>query len=369
MKNLTELLEKIHESVSKLKESDKIFILHHDDADGCSSAAMFSIIIQNLIDKPPDELIATKPRDYRLKELKQGSPNYVFVLDVPLSPENLSMFDGFVLDHHVIENQKSSQNMLYINPREFIKEDEKVPPTSYMVYKLLKQMFPEEKVSWIAGIGITEDHRVEICKEVFEDVKKEYPTLFRGGINQFELERSVFGEMWDMVRSGKMTRESEGAKTAVLALMECKDRPDKFLNGLTQHSGVLKRFYDKVMYYIEDSIRDAEQNAKFHSEKKVMFYETKRMRMSGSTSFISDKLRQQFPERIICVIHKHSLDGRVKVSVRLEQSKIDVDLIEVLNKIKEKISSLKGGGHKSAVGAEMRIDDLEKFKEEFLASI
>ncbi len=180
------------------------------------------------------------------------------------------------------------------------------------------------------------------------------------------MEKSFFGELWDMVRSGRMVKGSEGARTAVLALIECKDRPDKFVNGLTQHSLALRRFYEKLAYETENLLRDVEKRAKFFKKEKVVIYEQKRMKLRGLTSFLSDKIRQRYPEWIAYVIIKDYSGRKVKISIRLEQSKREENLVAMIEKIKEKIPNLKGGGHKTAVGVVLDSEDAIRFEEEFL---
>ncbi len=51
LNNLNELFLQIEEIIKKIKPSDKICLVHHDDTDGCSSAALFSILIHDMIGK------------------------------------------------------------------------------------------------------------------------------------------------------------------------------------------------------------------------------------------------------------------------------------------------------------------------------
>jgi len=239
-----------------------------------------------------------------------------------------------------------------------------------MVYKILNKFFPSEKVAWIAGIGITEDHRVSLCKDLFEKVKKETPELLKvRKIDQESLEKSFFGELCDMVRSGRMLKGVEGAKTAVLALVECKDRPDKFVNGLTQHSLALRRFYDKVAYGTQNYMRDVEKDGKFYRKQKVIIYEQPHVKLRGLTSFIADKIRQKYPDWIAYVINKEYGGKKSKISIRLEQERRDEDLVSIVENIKKKIPSVKGGGHRSAIGVILGLDDAHEFEKEFLNSI
>jgi len=373
LKNLDELLENIENILKKIKRSDKICVIHHDDSDGNTSAALFSILLREMIDVYPIlfPIIGIENVNNKLiNRIKAMNPDFVFVFDVTVEPKELDIFKGFVLDHHIFTEIEQREDMPYFNPRSFEKEDEKVPPTCYIVYRVLKNLYPNEKVAWIAGIGITEDHRVDLCKDVFEEVMKETPELLKvRKINQKNLEMSLFGELSDMVRSGRMIKGTEGAKTAVLALIECKDRPDKLINGLTQHSLVLRRFYEKLSYEMQDCMRDIVMRGNFHKKEKVIIYKQKGMRIRGLTSYLADKIRQKYPSWIAYVVKEDYSRGEAKMSIRLEQTKRGENLVSIIEKIKEKIPNLKGGGHKSAVGVIPNLNDVIEFEKEFLNSI
>jgi single-stranded DNA-specific DHH superfamily exonuclease len=373
LKNLNDLIGVSKKILKKIKPNDKICIVHHDDSDGCCSAALFSIIIHDLIGDYPEFFPVTgleKINRGLIKRIKSIYPDHVFVFDMSVEPKEFSDFKGFVLDHHIFSNIESREKMPYLNPRIYEKNDEKVPPTCCIVFRLLQDLLLSKGLAWIAGIGITEDHRVELCSDVFEIIKNETPDLLKvKNIDQENLEKSVFGEFSDMVRSGRMIRGVEGAKTAVWALIECKDRPDKFINGLTRHSLALRRFYEKLTYATQNILKDVEKYARFHKKQKAIFYEQEKTKIRGMTSFLSDKIRQKYPEWIICVMNKEYGGRKSKISIRLEQKKRNENLVSILEKIKEKIPSLRGGGHKSAIGVIINAENVSQFEEEFLNSI
>jgi len=373
LKNLSDLIGQAETIIKNIKKFDKICLIHHDDSDGCCSAALFTILIHNLIGDYPILFPITGTENINkqlLTKIESFNPDFVFAFDVTANPNDLDHFKGFVLDHHVFFGVESRKDMPYLNPHSFEKDDEKVVPTCYMVHMILKKFFPSEKVVWIAGIGITEDHRVNLCKDVFEKIKEESPELLKiEKINQENLEKSFFGELCDMVRSGRMMKGPEGAKTAVLALVECKDRPDKFVNGLTQHSLALRRFYDKVTYETQNYIRDVEKNGKFYRKQKVIVYEQPHVKLRGLTSFIADKIRQKYPDWVSYVINKEYAGKRSKISIRLEQERRDEDLVSIIEGIKKKMPSVKGGGHKSAIGVILDLDNVHEFEKEFLNAI
>jgi len=372
LNNLDELISLLEKEIKKVKNADKVCIIHHDDADGCCSAALMSILLFKLTNQFPELFPIRGPNNISrnmFSKLKIINPDFVFTLDVTIHPKKLSLFNGFILDHHM-QNIPHGDTMLYINPRSFEKVDENVPPTSYIVYRLLKRFFPEERYGWIAAIGITEDHRVELCKDIFLEVMEDYSKIFKvEKISQEFVEKSVFGELWDMVRSGRMIKDGEGAKIAVMALIECKDDPLKFINGVGTNSYLLKKFYETTKKEIEKILQDVLMKGKFYHDKKVLVYEAKFSKINSLTSFASDKLRQKYPDWIICVVGRDFRGQNKKISIRLEQSRRDVNLVEIVNKIKEQMPKVKGGGHKSAVGVSLPKNDVDRFFKLFLSLI
>jgi single-stranded DNA-specific DHH superfamily exonuclease len=112
-----------------------------------------------------------------------------------------------------------------------------------------------------------------------------------------------------------------------------------------------------------------EKRGLFLKREKVIIYEQERMKMRGMTSFIADKIRQRYPEWIAYVINKGYGRDKSKISIRLEQEERKEDLVEIIEKIKEKNPNIKGGGHKSAIGVILDVDDAIEFEKEFLALV
>jgi len=362
---LKTMIKDMQSYLDRVSPDDTVCLIHHDDADGCTSAALFSIIIKRLSGINPILFPVRGTGNVNksmINRLKTLNPDFVFTLDIPLKPRRIGLFRGFVLDHHIFDEIRPTSSILYFNPRVFEKEDNKVVPVSYITYRLLNEMFPEEKVSWIAAIGVTGDHRVELCSDVFDDLKKEYPELFNlKEITQNNVENSIFGKFWDMIRSGRMVKKMEGARTAVLALLECKNDPDKLLNGLTQHSSALRKFYDKVSYATEGFLINIRDKAEFHNDKKVVIYKAKKSSISALTSFIADKIRQKYPEWIVVVVGGESRGKDKNISIRLEQTRRDDNLASLVKKLEEKVPTVSGGGHKAAVGASVSPEFLDEF--------
>ena len=58
-----------------------------------------------------------------------------------------------------------------------------------------------------------------------------------------------------------------------------------------------------------------------------------------------------------------------KISIRLEQSERNEDLTSILDKVKGKVLTVRGGGHKSAIGVSVSQEDLNDFFREFIGFV
>ena len=140
------------------------------------------------------------------------------------------------------------------------------------------------------------------------------------------------------------------------------------INGLTQHSLALRRFYDKVSYETQNYISDVEKDARFYKKGKIIVYEQPHTKLRGLTSFIADKIRKKYPEWVSYVINKE-YSGKAKISIRLEQEKRNENLVSIIEKIKERMPKVKGGGHEAAIGVVLDLEDVYEFEEKFLKLI
>jgi len=72
---------------------------------------------------------------------------------------------------------------------------------------------------------------------------------------------------------------------------------------------------------------------------------------------ISNRLAYEFPDRVIVVSY---IQGR-KVNVSIRGQRIKAKVMEIVKELK----NTTGGGHESAVGIQMDLDDLNLFKAKF----
>ena len=92
LKNLNDLINVSKKILKQIKPTDKICIVHHDDSDGCCSAALFSIIIHDLIGDYPILFPVTgleKINSGFIKKINSMNPDYVFVFDLSVDPKEI----------------------------------------------------------------------------------------------------------------------------------------------------------------------------------------------------------------------------------------------------------------------------------------
>ena len=102
---------------------------------------------------------------------------------------------------------------------------------------------------------------------------------------------------------------------------------------------------------INKKIKELADRAEVQQEKILFF------KYGGELSFsseLSNELWYRFPKKIIVVAY---VKGN-KVNISLRGKNIKKDFLKVIGDIE----GAKGGGHDNAVGAQIKFDDLEKFK-------
>ena len=118
---------------------------------------------------------------------------------------------------------------------------------------------------------------------------------------------------------------------------------------------------NKIMHYrfneIDKRYRKLMEKAKAEiSEEKILFFQySSDLSISAN---LSNQLSYLFPDKVIVVMR--ILDMKVSISVRGKNIRG-----KVLKAIKG-LEDSSGGGHENAVGAQIRVEDLEKFREKLV---
>lgn len=335
--------------VERLKEflnvEGKRILIYHRDADGIASAAL---LLKFFPDFEPIPRKGPKMDESFLKTLIKKDPFLVVFLDIPVDQEiksvrflesKLPSCRFVIIDHHIIENNMNSSNILHINPRFKLKNS--YIPVSYVMYRLLGSLgFDVKKHIWISIAGIIGDHAYNECSELLRECEKIYPGFI--GIN---IETSKAKGITDLVSAAIANKGFKGASEILKIFTKAEGIEDLEKN---EPIAEMKREIDnEVKKLLKDFNEKKEENGILVSYRIETRY--------NLSPTISGLLSEKNPEKIILVYKKS--EGGWKISLRYQKG--GINLGSIVKKCLGPEDS--GGGHEKAAGG--IIKDIKGFKE------
>jgi len=336
--------KQVQEIREHLDKAQNPLFLFDNDPDGLCSF----LLLQRYIGRGKGVPIKSFPEltvDY-LRKVTELKADYIFILDKPLvSKEFLEEIRKINIpvvwiDHHEIDKKDIPKFIYYYNPL-FNKNKTNEPVTT-----LCYQIADNEKDLWIAVAGSISD---KFVPDFYSEFRKNYPDLAIDSENAFDIfYKSQIGKIARIF--GFALKDRITNVVNMLKFLMKVETPYDVLEETGKNYTMHHRFN-----YLNIKYQKILQKAKFIAEKqdKFLFFQ-----YSGDTSMSSDlsnELSYLFPEKIIVVIY---LSG-VKANISIRGKNIRD---RVLNAIYN-LEGASGGGHEDAVGARIRIQDIEKFKE------
>ena len=324
------------------KAQNPIFFFDNDPDGLCSF-----LLLQRYIGRGKGIAIKSFPEmsgEY-FRRIEELNADYIFILDKPMvSSDFFDQVKNFNIpvvwiDHHNIEGLKIPKFIHYYNSA--MKNPKKNEPVTYLCYKITNR----KEDLWIAVAGCIFDRFVP---DFYSDFCKLYPDLTIKSEDAFDIYfKSQIGHIVKIFCFGLKDRITNVIKMTKF-LTEVKTPYDVLEESNKNHEMHIR--YRQISKRYNKLIERAKEIA---TEDKLLLFQ-----YSGDLSIsadISNELCYLFPKKIVIVIYttgiKASISGRGK-NVK--------DLI--LKSIKG-IEGATGGGHENAVGAQVKINDLEKFKE------
>jgi single-stranded DNA-specific DHH superfamily exonuclease len=285
--------------------------------------------------------------DY-FRKINELNADYVFILDKPVvSQEFFKRIEEVNIptvwiDHHTIDKKDIPDFVDYYNP--LFNEDKNNEPVTV----LCQQINDRKKDLWLAVVGSISD---KFVPDFYSDFEKDYPELSIKSESAFEIfYNSQIGKIVKLF-SFALKDKTTNVITMLKFLMKVKT-PHEVLEKSNKNYIMHERFdqidrkYQKLLIKAEEISVDS---------KKVLFFQ-----YGGDMSISSDlanELTYRFPKKIIVVIY---LKG-IKANISVRGKKIKDKILEVIKNLKEAT----GGGHEDAVGAQINVEDVEKFRERF----
>lgn len=342
-KQITEIREHLHNAQNPLFFFD-------NDADGLCSF----LLLQRYIERGKGISIKSFPsltQEY-FRRVKELNADYIFILDKPSVDKDF--FDEarqinipiVWIDHHATDLNEIPDYVHYYNP--FFNKLKTTEPVTNICYEITSK----KEDLWIAVAGCIADNFVP---DFYLNFKKKYSDLSLDSRNAFDIfyksEIGKIARIFNFALKDKTTNVINMLKY----LMKIKT-PYEVLEENSKNYAMHNRF-NEINKKIQKLVEKAKQ-VKINHEKLLFFQYGGNLSISSD---LSNELSYIFPEKIIVVIYVTGI--KANISAR----GVGVKKV-ILNAIKE-LKDATGGGHENAVGAKIKIKDLEIFRENLIKLI
>ncbi len=278
------------------------------------------------------------------RRVEELNADYIFILDKPVVSSDF--FDAVRqinipvvwIDHHDIDRKTIPDFVDYYNP--IFNRGKKNEPVTYLCQKIAKQ---KEDI-WLAVIGCVADHFIP---DFYSEFLKKYPDLGIKTDKPFGiLYNSQIGRIARML--GFALQDSITNVVRMMKFLMKAKNPYEVLEMTPKNREMHERFNEidkRYQKFIEKA------RAKVGDDKLVFFQYSSDLSLS---SHLSNELSYLFPEKIIVVMRV--LEVTTSISMRGKNVR------GMVLKAIEGLEGASGGGHENAVGAKIKSEDLEKFK-------
>ncbi len=276
----------------------------------------------------------------KIYELK---PDYIFVLDKPIISADFieevrKMNLPFVwIDHHD-EEPENLEGISYYNPNK--QKEKSSEPVTYWAWKLSNM----KEDLWLAVCGCIGDN---FMPEFAEEFKERYAELWDEDVG------TAFQALFE-TDIGKITRvlsfalkdRTSSVVRMLKTLLKTKNPRDILADDVRNH--ILFRF-NQVNKKYQDLL---EKVGKFVRGKIVYFQYGGDLSLSAD---IANELSYRHPGKVVVVAYIKGT--KANISLRGKNAR------KLTEKAIEGLEDATGGGHESATGAKVNVEDLPKFKE------
>lgn len=280
--------------------------------------------------------------DY-FRKVHELEADYIFILDKPIVSKEF--FDEVEehnipvvwIDHHDVQEVPEFVN--YYHPLSAGKNNE---PVTYLCYKLSEK----KEDAWIAVIGCIFDKYVP---DFYPEFEKNYPDLSVKYDDAFDIfYKSSIGKIAKIFSFGLKDRTTN-VVNMLRFLTEVKT-PYEVLEETSKNFSMHNRFNqinEKYQKLMEKAILVGKA-----SDEILFFQYGGELSISGD---LANELNYRFPEKIIVVVYLSGIKANISARGKNVRS--------LILKAIEGLEDSTGGGHSDAVGAKIRVEDIERFRE------
>jgi single-stranded DNA-specific DHH superfamily exonuclease len=333
------------EQISDIKEhleraQNPIFFFDNDPDGLCSF-----LLLQKWIGRGKGVAIKSFPAldEHYFRKVEELNADYIFILDKPVVSKGFfervkeRNIPVVWIDHHSIDFEPPDF-VSYFNPAVILGHCEPVTTLCYQITQRKQDL-------WIAVIGSIADGHIP---SFYEQFLENYPDLGIKTDNPFEvLYNSRIGEVIMILGDGLKDTTTNVVK--MLKFLISINSPYSVLEENTKNFSIHKRAkYIRQKY---EHILDKAKSVSKGSGKLLFFKYSGDLSVSGE---IANHLKYLYPTKYILVAYVNG--SKVNLSLRGKNIK------EFLSRAIEGFEGASGGGHNDAVGGQMNVNDLDKFR-------
>ncbi|UCE29574.1 MAG: hypothetical protein JSV85_02320 [Candidatus Bathyarchaeota archaeon] len=379
MKDWNSIIEKSDAILSPIFKGDSVFLLFHDDADGCTAAAIILDLIARKTSKEIEDFTSPEKHSIELTPrtiaaIAETGPKYIVSVDLALTRsvnKAKSLLDALnarmlVYDHHVqSRHQRWPETLIHLNPLNFNLGNK---PASCYAYMLHRHYTGGDKACWTAATGVVADYRTAECKDLIEETKVKHPSLYPfETVDQETAINSPLMTMAYLVNAGYQHSDYSGARLAVETLVEAMrlDDPHTLLEGKTKNAKTLQKFKTEIDEEYKQCVKNFDFCAEFHLNSRLAFYSIDPK--YNITSQLATELQHKNPSTIIAVISPET-PTTIKISLR-KGSKVRANLSDLAESTVRNLANASGGGHPDAAGCVLQKKDIDIWKKTIVKAL
>lgn len=338
--------KQMNEIREHLEKAQNPLFYYDNDADGLCAF----VLLRKFINRGKGVAIRSYPelnKEYARRARELGA-DYVFVLDKPLVSKEfveeirLMGLPLVWIDHHDMKetNEINSDNLYVYNPSKNNGKEKSGEPVSYLAYKVTNRKEDE----WLALMGCISDHYLP---DFANDFGKEHPELWKKLVKKpfeayFETE---IGKIALALNFGLMdsTTHIVNLQNYLIACKNASDVLAESKNNIT-----FREKYVEIKNKYESLVEKA-----LEEKGKLIFFE-----YAGDLSISSEIANEIYYKNKGYVVVAYKKGGISNLSIRGKNVR------EKLERVLKKVPG-QGGGHEDAVGARIKVEDIQRFREEF----
>jgi len=325
------------------KAQNPVFFFDNDQDGLCSF-----LLLQRYLGRGKGVSIRSFPelsKDY-FRKVNELKADYIFILDKPVVSEEFFKEAEKInmpvvwIDHHIVDNKIIPYFVNYYNP--LLNKSKSEEPVAALCYQITNK----KNDLWIAVVGCIFD---QFVPKFYSEFEKKYPDLSIKSKKPLDIYyKSQIGKITRIFGFGLKDRTTN-VINMMRFLMKVKTPYDVLQENsknYTMHHR-FKQIESKYQKLFKKAISIGKKQGKM-----LFFQYGGDLSISGD---LANELSYFFPDKIIVVAYIKGV--KANISIRGKKSR-DI-LLESIKDLEE----VSGGGHEEAVGGQIRIEDLEKFRE------